>query len=257
MLKCRTIFEVMIMLKYLYALGAPKTFYKFSRKILPFLGLMALVSLAIGWGWGLFFSPADYQQGDAVRIMYIHVPAAFLSLSIYAFMAICAAVTLIWRIKIASLLLRSAAFVGAMMTLLALLTGSFWGKPTWGAWWVWDARLTGELILLFIYAGLLSLSHVLGQQQASDKIVAIICWIGALDLPIIHYSVKWWNTLHQGSSLMLAAKPKIHLSMLYPLLFSLLGLFCFCYWAIFSLTQYALLKREYRQKWVSELELLR
>jgi len=242
------------MLNFLYAWGAPKTFYHYSKVLSKGFGIVSILALLFGWVWGLCYSPSDYQQGDSVRIMYIHVPAAFLSLSIYAFMASCALVTLVWRIKIAGLLLKSAALVGLVMTLLALVTGSLWGKPTWGAWWVWDARLTGELILLFIYAGLLALDNTLGENPASDKIVAIICWIGLLDLPIIHYSVQWWNTLHQGSSLLVMAKPKIHASMLYPLLCSLLGMLCFAGWAILSLTQVALLKREYRQQWVKTLE---
>jgi heme exporter protein C len=239
------------MLKTLYALGAPKTFYRFSTLMTPIFGVVAFLCLFCGWSWGLFFAPADYQQGESVRIIYLHVPAAFLSLSIYATMTIFASVVLIWRIKIAAILLKSSAQVGLVITLLALLTGSIWGKPTWGTFWVWDARLTGELILFLIYAGLLSLAYVLGNNEASDRIVAIICWIGMLDLPIIHYSVQWWNTLHQGSTLLMA-KPKIHVSMLYPLLLSLLGMACFCAWAVLSLSQSYLLRREYRQKWVSD-----
>jgi heme exporter protein C len=239
------------MLKILYALGAPKNFYRFSDSITPALGIIALIFLFSGWSWGLFFAPADYQQGDSVRIIYLHVPTAFLSLAIYATMTVFASVVLIWRIKIAAILLKSSAQVGLVITLLALLTGSVWGKPTWGTFWVWDARLTGELILFLIYAGLLSLAYVLGNNEASDRIVAIICWIGMLDLPIIHYSVQWWNTLHQGSTLLMV-KPKIHVSMLYPLLLSLLGMTCFCAWAVLSLSQSFLLRREYRQKWVAD-----
>lgn len=239
------------MLKALYALGAPKTFFKLTRYMIPVFAVLACLGLFLGWGWGLVYAPADYQQGESVRIMYLHVPAAFLSLSIYALMAMMASVVLIWRIKIAALLLKSSAQVGLILTLVALMTGSLWGKPTWGTWWVWDARLTGELILFLIYAGLLSLSYVLGPNEASDRIVAIICWIGMLDLPIIHYSVQWWNTLHQGTTLLLA-KPKIHSSMLYPLLLSLMGLLCFAGWAILSLAQSSLLRREYRQQWVND-----
>lgn len=243
------------MLKYLYRLGSPKTFYTFSRNLSPYLGLLSIVLLLIGWGWGLLFSPSDYQQGDSVRIMYVHVPAAFLSLMIYSLMAISAAVTLIWQIKLANLIQKSCAQVGVIMTFLALITGSIWGKPTWGTWWVWDARLTGELILLFIYISLLALEQTLGQNKGTEKIIALICWIGFLDLPIIHYSVQWWNTLHQGSSILVMSKPKIHSSMLYPLLISLMGMLCFTFWAILSLTQAQLLRREYKQHWVKQLGL--
>jgi heme exporter protein C len=242
------------MLKFIYSLGSPKVFFQYSITLSRILLFIAIFAIGLGWGWGIGFSPADYQQGDSVRIIYLHVPAAFLSLSIYALMAFCAAVVLIWRIKIAGILLKSAAEVGLIMTLLALVTGSVWGKPTWGTWWVWDARLTGELILLFIYAGLLALEHVIGEKSGADRIIAIICWIGLIDLPIIHYSVEWWNTLHQGSTILVMAKPKIHSSMLYPLLISLLGMMSFAGWAILSLTQWNLLKREYRQQWVKTLE---
>jgi len=242
------------MLKFIYSLGSPKVFFQYSTRLSRLLLYIAMIAICLGWVWGIGFSPADYQQGDSVRIIYLHVPAAFLSLAIYALMAVCAAVVLIWRIKIAGILLKSAAEVGLIMTLLALVTGSVWGKPTWGTWWVWDARLTGELILLFIYAGLLALEHVIGEKSGADRIIAIICWIGLLDLPIIHYSVQWWNTLHQGSTILVMAKPKIHSSMLYPLLISLLGMMSFAGWAILSLTQWNLLKREYRQQWVRTLE---
>jgi len=242
------------MLKFIYSLGSPKVFFQYSTRLSRLLLYIAMIAICLGWVWGIGFSPADYQQGDSVRIIYLHVPAAFLSLAIYALMAVCAAVVLIWRIKIAGILLKSAAEVGLIMTLLALVTGSVWGKPTWGTWWVWDARLTGELILLFIYAGLLALDFVIGEKSGADRIIAIICWIGLLDLPIIHYSVQWWNTLHQGSTILVMAKPKIHSSMLYPLLISLLGMMSFAGWAILSLTQWNLLKREYRQQWVRTLE---
>lgn len=240
-------------MKLFYALGNPQTFYKLADQLTQKLGFMALVILLTGWGWGLLFAPPDYQQGDAVRIMYLHVPAAMLSLSIYAFMALAAFVVLVWRIKVAGSLMRASAQVGALLTFIALITGSLWGKPTWGTWWVWDARLTSELILLMIYVGLLALAQQLGNNASADKIIAIICWVGVIDLPIIHFSVKWWNTLHQGSTLTVFAKPKIHSSMLYPLLISLLGLALFCAWLILSLSKYAILQKEYQKDWVAKL----
>lgn len=239
-------------MKLLYALGSPKTFFRVTHPLHQVLGILAFLFLLVGWGWGLFFSPPDYQQGESVRLMYVHVPAAILSLSIYGLMAFSALCVLVWRIKIAGLLLRSCAIVGFVMTFIALFTGSVWGKPTWGTYWVWDARLTSELILLMIYAGLLALSNALGDNQRSEKMVAIICWVGVLDLPIIHYSVQWWNTLHQGRSLSLFAKPQIDASMLYPLLVSLMGLACFSGWAILGLSLQALLQREYQQDWVKK-----
>lgn len=241
-----------MVMKVLYQLGSPKSFYQFSQYLLPPLAFLALVGIAVAWIWGLFFAPADYQQGESVRIMYLHVPAAFLSLSIYALMAVAALMILIWEIKLASLLHRACAQVGFLFTLLALLTGSLWGKPTWGTWWIWDARLTGELILLLFYASLLALGVSLGTNKSAYKVVAVITWVGVIDLPIVHYSVEWWNTLHQGSSLLMMAKPKIHSSMLWPLLWSLFGTSCFAFWAILSLTQVNLLKKEHQQQWIKE-----
>lgn len=241
------------MWNFLYRLGSPKVFYRLVDRAQWGLALTALICITVGWLWGLGFAPQDYQQGDAVRIMYIHVPAAFLSLFIYGIMAFASLLNIVWQIKIAGLLQKSCAQVGAVFTLLALVTGSLWGKPTWGTWWVWDARLTGELVLFFIYLSLLALEQSLGLRKVSDKIFAILCLIGFLDLPIIHYSVQWWNTLHQGTSLLTFAKPKIHSSMLYPLLFSLVGMLLFSLWVILKLTQLALVKREYKQQWVKEM----
>jgi heme exporter protein C len=240
-------------MKALYQLGSPKSFYQFSQYVTPPLGSLTILALTIAWVWGLIYAPADYQQGESVRIMYLHVPAAFLSLAIYAFMSICALMTMVWEIKLAAILHRSCAQVGFLFTFLALITGSLWGKPTWGVFWIWDARLTGELILLLFYASLLGLSSTMGDNKAAYKIVALVTWIGLIDLPIIHYSVQWWNTLHQGSSLLVLAKPKIHITMLWPLLWSLFGSTCFAMWSILSLTQINLLKKESRQQWVKEI----
>ena len=240
-------------MKFLYAMGAPKTFYQSTSIWVKMFAGLSFIGLGIGWFWGLFIAPADYQQGDAVRIMYLHVPCAFLSLAIYACMAFCAFCVLVWRIKIAGLMMKSCAQVGFLLTMLALITGAIWGKPTWGTWWVWDARLTSEFILLLIYGALLAMYQTLGERESAYKVVAIITWVGLIDLPIIHYSVTWWNTLHQGTSLLMLAKPKIHISMLYPLLYSLLGMTAFSFWAILSLTRLSILRKDYRQHWVASL----
>lgn len=240
-------------MKFLYSMGAPRNFYQWTTSWTKFFAYFGVVGLMVGWTWGLWIAPPDYQQGDSVRIIYMHVPAAFLSLSIYTLMASCAFCVLVWRIKIAGLMMKSCAQVGLFLTCMALVTGSIWGKPTWGTWWVWDARLTGEFVLLLIYASLLALFQTLGTKESSYRVVAIITWVGLIDLPIIHYSVQWWNTLHQGSTLLVLAKPKIHTSMLYPLLISLVGLSSFSAWAILSLTRQALLQKDYRQQWVKNL----
>ncbi len=236
----------------LYRLASPRYFFYQTRWPLNLIGLVALVSLIIGLMLGLIFSPPDYQQGDAVRMMYVHVPAAFLSLSLYAFMAFCAILLLVWQIKLAGIMLSAAAKTGASMALIALVTGSLWGKPMWGTWWVWDARLTAELILLLLYLAVLVTHSAFKHQASGDKIIAILILVGSIDLPIIHYSVYWWNTLHQGATLTVFAKPKIAPVMLYPLLFMLLGFASSCVWLIGHNARIDILWRERKQRWVNE-----
>lgn len=241
------------MWKLLYQLASPKSFYKLSGRMIPWLATAAVLLFVTGVIWGLFFAPADYQQGDAFRIIYVHVPCAFLSMALYGWMGFLAILLLIWRIKIAGLVLKSCAQVGACMAFLALVTGSIWGKPMWGTWWVWDARLTSELILLFLYGAILITANAYQNAEQSDKIIAILTLVGLVDLPIIHYSVYWWNTLHQGTTLSVFSKPKIHASMLYPLLLTLIALAFYCGWVILSKTRSELLQRERRQNWVKSL----
>jgi heme exporter protein C len=180
----------------------------------------------------------------------VHVPSAFLSMALYAWMSFLALLLLVWRIKIAGLLIQIVAQLGASMAFLALITGSIWGKPMWGAWWVWDARLTSELILLLLYVAILMTYQAIKNKEDADKIIAILSLVGLIDLPIIHYSVYWWNTLHQGATLSAFAKPKIDPSMLYPLLFSLVGFGLFVLWIILAKGRHELLWREKRQTWV-------
>ncbi|MBN9231363.1 MAG: cytochrome c biogenesis protein CcsA [Legionella sp.] len=241
------------MWKFLYQLASPRIFYQWTGRALPLLLAAALLGLILGSIWGLFFAPADYQQGDAFRIIYIHVPSAFLSMALYGWMGFLAFLLLVWRIKIAGLLIHQVAHVGMWMALLALVTGSIWGKPMWGTWWIWDARLTSELILFLLYAATIAIYHSLKNKEAADKIIAIITLVGIIDLPIIHYSVYWWNTLHQGATFSVFAKPKIALDMLYPLLLMLLGFFSWSLWTITARARQELLLREKRQEWVKNL----
>lgn len=242
-----------LMWKFLYYMAAPKNFYYLTRAWLPFLKYSALFFLLSGLVWGLFFAPPDYQQGDAFRIIYLHVPAAFLSMSLYAWMAFLSVLLLVWRIKLAGLMMVMAAQMGALMALLALLTGSLWGKPMWGTWWVWDARLTSELLLLLIYLAILAVRSAFNDIEQGDKVAAVLVLVGLIDLPIIHYSVYWWNSLHQGATLSMFAKPKIAAPMLYPLLLSLLGFAAYCFWVIIYKARNELLLRERRQQWVKEV----
>ncbi len=238
------------MWKLLYQLASPKTFYQMSGRWIPWFAASTLLILATGLIWGLVFAPPDYQQGDAFRIIYVHVPSAFLSMALYVWMGFLAVLLLVWRIKMAGVFLGVCAQLGACMTFLALVTGSIWGKPMWGTWWVWDARLTSELILLFLYSAVIATGHAYQNREQGDKIVAILTLVGLVDLPIIHYSVYWWNSLHQGATLSLMAKPKIDMSMLYPLLLMLVGFALYCVLAILLKTRNELLLRERRQSWV-------
>ena len=241
------------MWKLLYQLASPKTFYQLTGRWVPWVAASALLMLITGFTWGLVFAPPDYQQGDAFRIIYVHVPSAFLSMALYAFMGFLALLLLVWRIKIAGVLLSMCAQLGACMAFLALVTGSIWGKPMWGTWWVWDARLTSELILLFLYGAILATGNAYQNKEQGDKMIAILTLVGLVDLPIIHYSVYWWNTLHQGATLSVLSKPKIDPSMLYPLLLTLIGFALYCLLAILLKARNELLLRERRQSWVRTL----
>lgn len=238
------------MWKILYQLASPRIFYGLTGRMIPWLAASTMFLLVAGILWGLVFAPPDYQQGDAYRIIYVHVPCAFLSMALYAWMAFLSVLLLVWRIKIAGLLLSLVAQLGASMAFLALVTGSIWGKPMWGAWWVWDARLTSELILLLIYSAILATHQSIKNKESGDRIIAILILVGLIDLPIIHYSVYWWNTLHQGSTLSVFAKPKIDTSMLYPLLLTLFGFFSYCLWIILEKARNEVLIRERNQSWV-------
>lgn len=241
------------MWKFLYQLASPKAFYELTRSWLPCLGAGALLFLLLGMIWGLVFAPPDYQQGDAFRIIYVHVPTAFLSMAIYGWMGFLAVLLLVWRIKMAGLMLGIAAQTGAIMAFLALVTGSIWGKPMWGTWWIWDARLTSELILLLLYLAILATGTAFQNKEQGDKIVAILTLVGLVDLPIIHYSVYWWNTLHQGATLSVFAKPKIASTMLYPLLLTLAGFSFYCLWVMLHMARNEVVLRERRQQWVKNL----
>ncbi len=241
------------MWKILYQLASPKQFYTLTDRYSTGLAVGVILVLLLGSYWGLVLAPTDYQQGDAFRIMYVHVPCAFLSIGLYAAMGFLALLLLIWRIKLAGMILIGCAETGASMTALALVTGSIWGKPMWGTWWVWDARLTSELILLFLYGAVIAVHSSYQNKDQADKMVAILTLVGLVDLPIIHYSVYWWNTLHQGTTLSLFAKPKIAASMAYPLLVMIIGFTGYCAWLILLKARRELLQREYRQAWVREV----
>jgi heme exporter protein C len=192
----------------------PSRFLAFSAKVLPWLMVATVVLLAVGLYLAFFASPPDYQQGETVRIMYIHVPAAWLSMFGYGVMAVAALGTLVWRHPLADVTAKAAAPIGAAFTFLALVTGSLWGKPMWGTWWVWDARLTSELVLLLMYLGLIALWQAVEDPGRASRVVAVLTLVGSINIPIIKFSVDWWNTLHQGESIFRAGGPTIDWSML-------------------------------------------
>lgn len=198
-------------------LANPTRFLAFSGRLLPWLAGATAILFAMGLYLALFASPADYQQGDSVRIMYIHVPSAMLAMGCYAFMAIAALGTLVWRHPLADVAAKSAAPLGAAFTFLGLVTGSIWGKPMWGAYWVWDARLTSFLVLFIMYLGLIALWRAFEDPARAGRVVAVLILVGSINLPVIKFSVDWWNTLHQGESIFRMQGPSIDPSMLAPL----------------------------------------
>jgi heme exporter protein C len=233
--------------------SSPPHFYKLSGQMLPWLTVLFLVLLGAGLYGGLVLAPPDYQQGDSYRIIYIHVPSAWMSLFIYVVMAITGAISLVWRMKLAEVITISSAPIGASFTFIALVTGSLWGKPMWGTWWVWDARLTSELILLFLYLGVIGLYGAIDDKRVAAKAVAILALVGVVNIPIIHYSVEWWNTLHQGPTVTKMDKPSIHVSMLVPLLLMALAFKLYYIIALLQRARLELLQRESNANWVKNL----
>jgi heme exporter protein C len=210
-------------MKGFHRLANPARFSRLARRIQPWATGLAVVLIGLGLWLALFVAPADYQQGDSVRIMFVHVPAAWMALFCYTFLAGASAVGLIWKHPLADLAAKSAAPIGALFTFAALLTGSLWGKPMWGAWWVWDARLTSVLILFFLYLGYMALWQAIEDPAKAAKAAAILALVGFVNVPIIKFSVEWWNTLHQSASVIRLDGPSIDASMLWPLIIMALG----------------------------------
>src|ERR1700735_1807664 len=206
-----------------HRLGSPPYVYGLARRLAPWLAWPAALLILGGLWGGLVLAPPDYQQGDGFRIIYVHAPSAWLSLMVYSTMALAAAVGLIWRIKVAHSVAAACAPIGASFTAVALGTGMLWGKPMWGAYWVWDVRLTTELLTLFLYLGYMGLRASFDDLQRADRASAVLAVVGVVNVPIVKYSVVWWNSLHQGSSLSLTGKDTIATPMLIPLLVSMLG----------------------------------
>ena len=241
------------MFKNLFSNISPKRFYVFTSKVIPWTLIISIILIFYGLYLGLFSVPPDYQQGDAFRIIYVHVPSAWLSLFAYTSLFICSVVSLIWRIKVFEVLSIASAKTGVLFTFLALVTGSIWGKPMWGTWWVWDARLTSELILLFIYISIIALHNSFDDYRKGAKAANILAIVGFINIPIIHFSVEWWNTLHQGPSVMKFSSPSISPEMLYPLIYVSIGFTFYFITAIFLSARNTLLLRERNKQWVNSI----
>ena len=241
------------MWKWLHPYANPETTYHFTGKLLPWFIGLCLICLPIGLIWGLVFAPADYQQGDSFRIFYIHVPAAIFSMSIYFAMAVAALCGVVWQLKLADAAASAMAPVGATFTAIALFTGAAWGKPMWGTWWIWDARLTSELVLLFLYLGVIALHNAFEDKSLAGKAAGILTLVGVINLPIIKYSVEWWNTLHQGATVSKLGRPSMSPEMYWPFLISFLG-FAFLITVIICIRfRTEILTRNSLRPWVKNL----
>ena len=239
--------------RWFHKLGSPPYFDRFAARWAPWAyGLGLLVMLWGAYG-ALFVVPADYQQGENFRILYIHVPAAWMSLFIFVAMAVQAVIALVWRIKLCEILAMACAPIGAAFTVITLASGSIWGKPTWGTWWTWDPRLTSELVLLFLYVGVIGLYNAIEDRRAAARAAAFLALVGLVNVPIVHFAVEWWNTLHQGETIRLVGPSKMDPSMMWPLIATVVGTKM---WFIGSLLQRARamnLEQEAGKDWVRQL----
>jgi heme exporter protein C len=237
----------------IWSFASPQVFYPVAGRMIPwFMGAAVLLAVA-GLYIGLFVAPTDFQQGEAYRIIFIHVPAAWMSMLIYVVMALWCAVGMIMNTRLSFMMALALAPTGALMTFVALWTGSLWGKPTWGTWWVWDARLTSELILLFLYIGFLSLHAAIDDLRRADRAAGLLALVGVINVPIIYFSVQWWNTLHQGASVSLTRAPSMASTMLLGMLIMALAAWMYSIAASLMRLRAIILEREEGTEWVRQL----
>ena len=232
--------------------AAPQRFYALSGTLIPYCVAIAVIATIVGLTIGLLIAPSDHQQGESYRIIFIHVPAAWMSMIIYLAVAFWAAIGLIFNARLASMFALALAPTGALMTFIALWTGSLWGKPTWGTYWVWDARLTSELILLFLYLGFLSLHASIEDTRKADRSAAVLAIVGVVNIPIIYFSVKWWNTLHQGASVSLTKAPTMATQMLTGMLIMTIAFWAYSFALSFYRCRTLILERERHTAWAKE-----
>jgi heme exporter protein C len=233
-----------------FKFASPQNFFWLSGKLIPWFAVIGVILGVVGLYISFFVAPTDHQQGESYRIIFVHVPAAWMSMFIYLVMASWAAIGLVFNTRTSSMMASALAPTGAMFTFLALWTGALWGKPTWGAWWVWDARLTSELILLFLYIGFMALQSSIDEPRRADKAGAVLALVGVVNVPIIYYSVKWWNTLHQGSSLNMKSAPTMAMTMLLGMLIMALAFWAYTIAMTLIRVRCIVLERERHTDWV-------
>jgi heme exporter protein C len=236
-----------------YKYSSPATFYPLAGKLIPWFGWAAAILTVVGLVIGLGIAPTDFQQGEAYRIIFIHVPSAWLSMFIYLVMAFWGAMALGFNTRLSAMMAQSLAPTGALMTFIALWTGSLWGRPTWGTYWAWDARMTSELILLFLYLGVIALRNAIDDPRRADRACAVLSLVGAINIPIIYYSVKWWNTLHQGSSINMGAAPKMATIMLTGMLVMSFAAWFYAIAVSLHRVRAIIVERERGSTWVNAL----
>ena len=241
------------LVRWFHKLGSPPYFDRFAARWAVWGYGLGLLVMAWGLYGGLFQVPADYQQKDSFRIIYIHVPSAWMSMAVFGLMAIYAAIALIWRIKLCEILAMACAPIGAGFTVITLATGSIWGKPMWGTWWDWDPRLTTELILLFLYLGVIGLYNAIDDRRSAARAAGLLAIVGVALLPVIRYSVVWWNSLHQGQTISLFGKSSMDSSMMMPLIWMIIGTKLWFIGALLTRARADNLRREQGKAWVAEL----
>ncbi len=234
--------------------AAPQRFYPLAGTLVRWCGWLAALLTVVGLAIGLLIAPTDFQQGEAYRIIFIHVPASWMSMVIFVAMAFWSAIGLAFNARLAFMLVRALAPTGALMCFLALWTGALWGKPTWGAWWVWDARLTSELILLFLYLGYLSLHAAIDDTRRADRAAGVLALVGVVNVPIIYFSVKWWNTLHQGASVSVGAAPRMASIMLLGMLIMAIAFWLYAIAVTLARVRILIREREAEAAWMEQLK---
>ncbi len=243
----------MISMQFLYRYASPQSFYALAGRALPWAAGLGVLFLIAGIVVGFFMAPTDFQQGEGYRIIFLHVPVSWMSMLIYLAMGFWSLLCLVFNSRMAAMMAAALAPTGAICTVLSLLTGALWGKPMWGAWWVWDARLTSELLLLFLYIGFMALRGAIDDSRRADKAASILALVGVVNVPIIYFSVQWWNTLHQGASVSLTSSPSMASIMLTGMLLMSLAAWCYSIAVALYRVRSLILEREAHAAWVRKL----